>query len=79
MAINNASFPGIEGTKPAATCPRSGLAKIISIKKDIPIIPTRAIIKASILRIPSRCNKRKRNVSNTVISTPQINGKPVSN
>jgi len=40
---------------------------------------TSVIINASILRMPKRCRNNNKNVSSTVIETPQTRGRPVSN
>ena len=79
IAIYSAVSFGIVGTKPVATSLNWGLTKIISIRNEIPMTAISAMIKASILRMPRRCKYKKRNVSSTVINTPQISGKPVSN
>ena len=70
---------GKDGIKPFIILPTSGAAIKICIKKATKIIPTSAMINASILRMPSFCKYSNKNVSSTVRLTPHTNGKPVSN
>ena len=77
--MNKAALLGIDGIRPVATSDNTGLAMIITIKKEIPMMAINAMMNASIFRMPNRCSSRNKNVSNTVIDTPQINGRPVNN
>ncbi|MNS42415.1 hypothetical protein D3C72_747930 [compost metagenome] len=76
IAMYKAAEFGIDGISPAKTLCTSGSAKIISKMKEKPIIATKAIMKASILRIPLLIRKSSKKVSRTVIKTASSNGIP---
>ena len=74
MAMYKAVSLGIVGINPSITLSNSGWAKNISNTKETPITKTKAMIKASIFRIPLLIKNSNRKVSKTVIITPSING-----
>ena len=78
-AMYNAAGDNAEGTSPFAAPIKSGFAMIISARKLPPMVATKTKIKASILRIPYRCNNMNKKVSVTVMMVPYIKGKPVNN
>ena len=78
IPIYNALLSGNVGTNPVSISEITGCAINICIKKQVKIMATSEMIKASILRMPNCCKYSSKKVSNTVMLTPQISGKPVS-
>ena len=70
MAMYNAFSFANPGINPFEISIISGLAINNCIKKDIPIIATKEIIKASNFLIPAFNKKSKTKLSRTVIQTP---------
>jgi hypothetical protein len=75
----NSFASGSDGIKPRMISCNCGLASMMLIRKQTPMIAMRAMINASIFRMPNLCRYNKRKVSSTVMETPQISGRPVSN
>ncbi|MET3826900.1 hypothetical protein ABIC16_002593 [Sphingomonas sp. PvP055] len=78
-AINSAAVLGIAGvTAPNTTAFQSGLASTIVYAKHSPMVATRTMMIASILRNPRLTSNSKSKTSRPVRTTPHTSGNPNS-